>query len=158
MSYLYSPGHSKYRAQQWCIRQARRRRQNELTELRGREAEVKRVLARAKSLPLQAVSSAIITPKRKGKPWDRVLSPAALAKWCLTEPEAHTILEAQGYACPLCHDEFTKLPHIDHCHVTGRRRGLLCHRCNPGLGMFQDSPEALRRAADYLEAHRDAHA
>ena len=40
--------------------------------------------------------------------------------------------------------------HIDHDHKTGRIRGILCARCNIGLGMFLDQPELLTRAAHYL--------
>ena len=40
--------------------------------------------------------------------------------------------------------------HVDHCHSGGQVRGVLCHGCNVGLGMFQDNPERLLRAAEYL--------
>jgi hypothetical protein len=39
---------------------------------------------------------------------------------------------------------------VDHCHETGRQRGYLCVPCNRSLGMLGDTPEALRRALDYL--------
>ncbi len=40
--------------------------------------------------------------------------------------------------------------HVDHDHNTGKIRALLCHTCNVGLGSFQDSPELLEQAAEYL--------
>lgn len=40
---------------------------------------------------------------------------------------------------------------IDHCHENGHVRGLLCHNCNRGLGLFQDSPELLEKAIEYLK-------
>lgn len=42
---------------------------------------------------------------------------------------------------------------VDHNHTTGVIRGLLCHRCNTGLGAFLDKPGLLRIAALYLEMH-----
>lgn len=41
---------------------------------------------------------------------------------------------------------------VDHSHITGKVRGLLCGNCNVALGNAQDSPTILRRLADYLEA------
>lgn len=40
---------------------------------------------------------------------------------------------------------------VDHCHATGKIRGLLCIACNLILGNGKDSPDILRAAADYLE-------
>lgn len=40
---------------------------------------------------------------------------------------------------------------IDHCHFTGKIRGLLCRKCNTGLGNFRDSPEYLKTAIKYLK-------
>jgi len=42
---------------------------------------------------------------------------------------------------------------LDHCHITGKVRGVLCHHCNTGLGLFLDSPDLLRRGAEWLERH-----
>lgn len=42
---------------------------------------------------------------------------------------------------------------VDHDHKTGIIRGLLCYRCNTGIGKLHDDPALLRRAADYLERH-----
>lgn len=42
---------------------------------------------------------------------------------------------------------------IDHCHVSGKFRGMLCGQCNMALGGFRDDPQLLRKAAEYLEPH-----
>jgi hypothetical protein len=54
--------------------------------------------------------------------------------------------------CVICGRDTTNL-HADHDHQTGQERGLLCSSCNRGLGLFQDQPELLRKAAVYLESY-----
>lgn len=53
-----------------------------------------------------------------------------------------------GNACEICQSQAEL--EVDHDHVTGRYRGLLCGRCNRALGLLGDSPELLARAALYL--------
>ena len=66
------------------------------------------------------------------------------------------ILEAQNGRCAICS---TDVPggkgafHVDHCHNSGKIRGLLCHRCNVGLGHFKDQESLLLKAALYLHNH-----
>lgn len=63
--------------------------------------------------------------------------------------------EAQEFKCKLCtRPEVTRQKRlaIDHCHVTGKIRGLLCHHCNTGLGNFMDDVGLLKLAIAYLEA------
>ena len=69
------------------------------------------------------------------------------------------LFEQQGGCCAICCEPETarmrgllKLLCVDHDHVTGRIRRLLCSRCNRVLGMMQEDPETFRRAADYLES------
>lgn len=64
------------------------------------------------------------------------------------------MLEDQEGCCFICRKPFEQESdaHLDHCHVSGSVRGLLCSNCNNGLGRFLDNPEFLRRAADYLES------
>ena len=62
------------------------------------------------------------------------------------------MLAAQGKECPICGTGLHKF-HIDHDHATNRVRGLLCHRCNVRLGVFDD-PKWRDAAMKYLEAAR----
>jgi len=73
------------------------------------------------------------------------------------------LLKNQEGRCAICGSSSPRLFVLDHDHrhsirVRGRRlktyRGVLCEGCNLGLGHFCDSPELLRRAADYLEFPR----
>ena len=52
--------------------------------------------------------------------------------------------------CECCGKESNRL-FVDHCHDTGRVRGLLCQLCNSGIGMLGDNLEGLIRAVRYLE-------
>lgn len=68
-------------------------------------------------------------------------------------PEGYeALMESQGGVCAICgRPPAPRKPlHVDHCHDSGRVRGLLCRSCNQALGLFEDQPEWLRRAADYL--------
>lgn len=49
---------------------------------------------------------------------------------------------------------FDRTTHVDHCHATGKVRGLLCAGCNSSLGHAKDKPETLRALALYVERHR----
>lgn len=161
MAYRYYPGDGrKYYQQQWAIRQSNEQRKERMAELKAKEKEMDRVIKRAEGDALQKVTLNIHKPIKAAKPWNRQMSATTLGEWGLTVADARCILEAQQWACPGCECEFTKTPHIDHSHVTGKRRGFLCHLCNPCLGMAKDQAATLRRLADYLdlwaEGHKDA--
>lgn len=90
-----------------------------------------------------------------------------LKKHGLTSERYEALLAAQGGACAICRGTTPYGRgrfHIDHDHrcCPGQRscgkcvRGLLCGRCNPGLGAFQDSPDLLMAAVAYLMTSREA--
>lgn len=90
---------------------------------------------------------------------DRTKSHELKKMFGITLEEYEALLIAQNGVCAICGGKETtkdkdgaprRMP-VDHCHTTGRIRGLLCTQCNRGLGMFSDSPERLRAAASYLE-------
>lgn len=55
--------------------------------------------------------------------------------------------------CAIC--SVTSKLQVDHCHVNGTVRSMLCGRCNRSLGGFGDNPELLKKAADYVETYQD---
>ena len=61
------------------------------------------------------------------------------------------MVQQQRGRCDICNTK-TKLA-VDHCHVSGQVRALLCNACNVGLGHFNDNAELLRAAADYIRKH-----
>jgi hypothetical protein len=53
--------------------------------------------------------------------------------------------------CAICRKKKKKLD-VDHCHRTGKIRGLLCNSCNQGLGLFKDDEKIMKQAANYLKS------
>ncbi|MFF7393874.1 endonuclease VII domain-containing protein [Streptomyces scabiei] len=72
-------------------------------------------------------------------------------KYGLTEAGRDELIASQGGVCCICLS--APAVHVDHCHETGRVRGVLCFNCNSGLGLLRDDPDAMNRAADYLEGN-----
>ncbi|MFE3452427.1 endonuclease VII domain-containing protein [Nonomuraea sp. NPDC059194] len=73
----------------------------------------------------------------------------------LTEGEYDAILDAQNGRCAICRRASTDVPkgrlYVDHCHKTGRIRGLLCSPCNTGIGLLQEEPARFLAAITYLD-------
>lgn len=72
----------------------------------------------------------------------------------ITQHDFDELLAVQGGGCALCgaYTDPNKFNlHVDHCHVTGRIRGILCHQCNWYLGKVDADPDLLRRIAHYRE-------
>ena len=63
-------------------------------------------------------------------------------------------IKAEIKECVICGDTGNLV--VDHDHLTGKVRGMLCNHCNRGLGHFRDSPMLLEFAAQYLYASADA--
>ncbi len=78
----------------------------------------------------------------------------------LTEGEYNLILENQNGVCAICKETETVIDgqskklkplSVDHCHITGKIRGLLCTACNTGIGLLKHEPYILKAAALYCE-------
>lgn len=75
-------------------------------------------------------------------------------KYGITQEDYDRMLEEQGGKCKICgiHQSEIKVRlGVDHCHRSGKVRGLLCSRCNNALGCLKDDPKLLEKAKQYLE-------
>ena len=83
-------------------------------------------------------------------------------KYGIDQNEFETYWLASRGQCYLC-EKNMKMPdgknqnlntvNVDHDHLTGKFRGLLCNACNTALGMFKDDPQILKKSITYLEEH-----
>lgn len=78
----------------------------------------------------------------------------------LTQSEYDLILENQNGVCAICKEEEKVIDgqskklkplSVDHCHNTGKIRGLLCTACNTGIGLLKHEPYILKAAAEYCK-------
>lgn len=83
---------------------------------------------------------------------------ANLRRYDLTWEQREAMFEAQGRKCASCGSLTPRNKndwHIDHCHKTGKVRGILCLPCNVALAKVNDSVEHLKQLITYIEAHND---
>lgn len=79
-----------------------------------------------------------------------------LARYGLHEDQYEQLGREQQGRCAVCRrkPESGSYLHVDHDHMTGHVRGLLCGSCNRGIGLLADEPKRLRAAAEYVARHR----
>ena len=83
-------------------------------------------------------------------------------KYKMTQEQFDVLMKKQDNACAICKNPFGSehtyraidTPNVDHDHITNKTRGLLCERCNIGLGGFRDTPEFLEAAIKYLQEYK----
>ena len=77
-----------------------------------------------------------------------------LNKYGLDEDSFAKMSEEQDHKCKICGTEAADCRYgvlvVDHCHETGDVRGLLCPKCNTGIGLLKDDPRVLANAVKYL--------
>jgi Recombination endonuclease VII len=133
-----------YRAKEKARRSAHRQAhkpQNRERARRYREAHQKEINKRARAR-YQAKKHDSASPART----------AQLRRYGITPAEYDALLEKQGGACAICRKRSKGRLCVDHCHVTGMVRGLLCNECNGALGYLKDDQASLVAALAYLGA------
>ena len=87
--------------------------------------------------------------------WAKIQKRATIKrKYGLTEEEYEDLKIKAGFRCQICGKHESKLKqglYVDHCHETGKVRGMLCQLCNFGIGKLGDSYEGVQKAAAYLK-------
>jgi len=80
----------------------------------------------------------------------------------ITTPERDALGESVNWTCVICETPLRRVPEgdktrtkydavVDHCHHTGKVRGVICATCNRGIGLLNDNYETLKRAMEYLK-------
>lgn len=90
---------------------------------------------------------------RKGNNPDKYRDLHYKKKYKSSIKEFMDILDSQGGMCAICKTYQHKMC-MDHCHETMKIRGILCDRCNRGIGLLKDDPNVLLSAYDYLIKHK----
>lgn len=87
------------------------------------------------------------THKEERADWHR------LHRHRLSKTAFKTMIIDQGNACAICRKkEWGKNgPHVDHDHLAGKIRGILCNHCNAALGQIGDDPKIAQAMIDYLK-------
>jgi hypothetical protein len=94
--------------------------------------------------------------------WEKYRRAHLKHEYGLTKEQYDEMLLAQKGVCAICKQEETwkyksgriASLSVDHCHTTGKIRGLLCRDCNQSLGKFKDDHNMLRAAYEYLSTHQ----
>jgi len=108
---------------------------------------IKRALATQEKIKID------LTRKYSEQRKDRVLK----NKYGLSLKQYKQMYEDQSYQCAICGEK--KKLHVDHCHKTGKVRGLLCHRCNLRIvplaeQILDRNTPLLDKAKEYVNKHR----
>jgi hypothetical protein len=90
-----------------------------------------------------------LNARRRGKPGDHLKR-----RYGMSLADYDALLAHQGGVCAICGKKSKRRLVVDHCHSLRKVRGLLCDKCNIGLGMFDDDIDRLRAAIAYLERSR----
>lgn len=139
------------------------------------EVRRKRIMADPEKAAARRASTAAAMRKRRKSPEKREATYAATAAWAeknnnrrfahvkhkygVTREEWERLFAEQGGVCAICrrpetaHEPRTgavRMLAVDHCHASGRIRGLLCYRCNTAIGLLGEDPERLEAARRYL--------
>lgn len=153
--------HGKEYHRAWWGNEENRKRQRKLAQIRRltpgpvREAHLEKRRAYSKTPKVVARRKEWAKRYRKTPNGRRAFLRGDLKKnYSLTLEQYESMVVAQGGVCAICHQFKADAKHprlsVDHCHKTGKIRGLLCTWCNSIIGHSKDNPSTLISASEYL--------
>lgn len=127
----------------------------------------KNICAKANSLGIKRLNRNKINPENRKehkfyynlryrqKHSEKIKEKKLLMRYGITLEQFNLLLEKQNNLCPICSSELKKgiHTHVDHCHKTGKVRGLLCNKCNFLLGLLDDDINRLDTILKYLSSN-----
>ena len=140
---------SMQKNRRYCCKDCWRTRQTRYAKSNPKTNEIKNKYRKA-LVSSWSDERKIIEGKRKYNSW-------LIKRYGITLKDYEALLEKQGNKCAICE---TTNPrgrgkfNVDHCHASGVVRSLLCVMCNMMIGMANDCPDVLRKAASYVADHK----
>jgi hypothetical protein len=111
--------------------------------------------AYAKKSEAAKLSSKQASMRWKQRNLEKVKNKELEREYGITLDDYQKLVENQNGKCGICEKEVAnskrKGLYVDHCHKSSKVRGLLCQKCNQGLGLFDDSIVFLAKAIQYLK-------
>lgn len=137
-----------YDNRSWAIQQSREwRKQNpEKLNAQGRDW-------RARNRERARATRAAWAENNRDKRLEHSKAAAWKYRYGLNRTEYKQFFVDHGSKCAICSTEKNLV--IDHCHESGRLRGVLCRKCNLAIGHFDDDPKRIESAIKFLEKHND---
>jgi hypothetical protein len=152
----YKDGRCKTCRREYDNRSAVKSRKNILSRERYKQQEGRRIEQRRACAQWYAANK-----DHKLEYGKRQFSKTKHSRHKLSNAEFDSILRKQNNLCAVCEESFSdaNVPHVDHDHLCCQGlyscgecvRGLLCGKCNRGIGLLKDDPRVLGRALRYLE-------
>lgn len=138
---------------------------NECRKIERKDEKIKKPESYIKGLEKRKKTNKIKNEEIKNDPIaakqkkNRATNWFLIRKYNITLKQYEDLLKSQNYKCAICHCENNnkdkKCFDVDHCHETGKVRGLLCNSCNQGIGYINKS-EHLKSAAEYVFKHENS--
>lgn len=149
-------GRCKRCYQREYMRAYNRSGRNKWSQQEALERKRARLEARAERVAASIKQASRNNQKRYAADKDAYLRRAlghACKKLGITVEQYEQMLKEQKGVCAICRQACTagRRLAIDHCHKTGKTRGLLCSACNTAVGLLKDDENLLRRAVSYLK-------